>query len=488
MKDEARNTGSHQLSYNHGKLRDRPVAFVSAGYIEPLKDLKMFPEDTSALKVAPIEVPETIVEDPEPEASDSPSPDTMESTSLQVNDLIEATAEVEAEMSVPRSETPVKEDPMDVEDNVTETKSEALKESEQVFFFDLGGDESIRREDIPPPVVPERQSPAYHSDTSDEVILFKGRSSHAQRSSAVRNATPANPPAISPEVAGESSVVTVTQTVVASSSKVTIEPSNEDRSSSSRLPQKRKNSRRDRKQTMEEKEKQDEEDAILADYIANMAEDSGEDDILTQQLKALANTRDLGGFDNAVDFGSADEDDEASSTSASEDGADERDEDDREMDEADVDDETLAQLFAKQEELGIGGDDLVLFSENTFQKRRNKTKTDKYNSSAQMFDEWTDPNFDWDVAQMVHRKTKRSKQPPAFNVEDPELEEQLRSAWTNDRTRKKHRKMEREQLRAQGLLGKNVNPDDLHVKYQEGMTMDDVKAEMVKFLIDTREE
>ena len=47
--------------------------------------------------------------------------------------------------------------------------------------------------------------------------------------------------------------------------------------------------------------------------------------------------------------------------------------------------------------------------------------------------------------------------------------------------------MECELLRSQGLLGRNVNPDDLRVKYQSHMTLDDMRTELVAFLVDSAE-
>ncbi|SPQ25898.1 dbb7f978-f873-4c6f-9281-4b015e99a38f [Thermothielavioides terrestris] len=192
------------------------------------------------------------------------------------------------------------------------------------------------------------------------------------------------------------------------------------------------------------------EDAILADYIANMTTNS-DDDPLASHLRSLSGYRDLGGDDEAVNFGFDDgkspgrndsSDDERSSAPGYDIGNSEMDDsemddsvngdDDQEMDAA-VDDETLARLLAKQEELGLGGDDLLLFTSS-----------------------------------FAQRETTKSP---------------LQAAWQRDRERKKIRKLEREALRAGGLLGKNMDSNDLRVKYPSGMKLDDIKAELTSFLL-----
>ena len=59
-------------------------------------------------------------------------------------------------------------------------------------------------------------------------------------------------------------------------------------------------------------------------------------------------------------------------------------------------------------------------------------------------------------------------------------------AWEKDRTKKKMRKQERQELRAQGLLGKK-NKVDLKAKYSEGISTIEVKMEIKDSLLSSLE-
>ncbi|OJJ43327.1 hypothetical protein ASPZODRAFT_136167 [Penicilliopsis zonata CBS 506.65] len=65
---------------------------------------------------------------------------------------------------------------------------------------------------------------------------------------------------------------------------------------------------------------------------------------------------------------------------------------------------------------------------------------------------------------------------------ETELETELKKAYQNDRARKKIKKQQREELRSQGLLGRNKDKADLKVKYPDGMDIDDLKLEARTFL------
>lgn len=69
------------------------------------------------------------------------------------------------------------------------------------------------------------------------------------------------------------------------------------------------------------------------------------------------------------------------------------------------------------------------------------------------------------------------------DVDDSELEEAMQAAWDHDRIKKKERKQEREELRAQGLLGSKNGKVDMKQKYKEGMNMQAVKDEVKQFLM-----
>ena len=175
-------------------------------------------------------------------------------------------------------------------------------------------------------------------------------------------------------------------------------------------------------------------------------------------------------------------------------------------------DEQIARLLSKQEELGLGSEELLLFDgdedermsedmdvgllrkqavgySNAYRQRKRRAQDvfASASSFAGVFDQ--DPYSGFDVmnqerSSLRRRKGRRGALP--FELSDAELEGSLQSAWENDRTKKKIRKQEREELRAQGLLGKK-NKLDMKAKYAEGMSIDEVKNEVREFLTSTKE-
>ena len=107
--------------------------------------------------------------------------------------------------------------------------------------------------------------------------------------------------------------------------------------------------------------------------------------------------------------------------------------------------------------------------------------------SANIFAAAPDDFDDFDLMDWTRPSLQRKKRPkndiPSFNVSDSELEAQLSAAWQGDRLRKMDRKRAREELRAQGMLGKRADPDDLRVKYPAGMNLEDIETEIKTFLL-----
>ena len=83
----------------------------------------------------------------------------------------------------------------------------------------------------------------------------------------------------------------------------------------------------------------------------------------------------------------------------------------------------------------------------------------------------------------LKKKPKGRKGKLEFDLSDSELETSMQMAWNNDRVKKKERKQEREELRAQGLLGSKNDKADLKQKYKEGMGIHAVKEEIKAFLM-----
>ena len=178
-------------------------------------------------------------------------------------------------------------------------------------------------------------------------------------------------------------------------------------------------------------------------------------------------------------------------------------------------DEQIARLISKQAELGIVGEDLVLFNgdglgeessgadglskgfgntapiRSRYSLRSSRGKKKRSNNlfpSATLFADVLehDSYNGFDVMDQerpsLRKKPKKSRRNEAFfELSDSELQQSLNAAWEGDRTNKKLRKQEREELRSQGLLGKKGKPD-LKAKFSEGMTIDDVKSKVGDFL------
>jgi hypothetical protein len=492
MRDEARNTASHQSSLGwpsgDAKLRQRPVTFVSAGVIEPLKDEKASdgPSDPNVAEESPEDAIDAVVT----ASSEACNAGKLGTETVDVIQVETATQTVEEETVI--VELPVEKQLVGDASPPSEVPG---SESKELFFFDLGDDQPMANLSIPPPKIPSPRSSFGESDSSEEVILFRGRTANAQG------------PARKDDVLRPSVMAVSSKASVDLKHEAPTVPSNrpvsQTTTSPSQLRRKRSRSRRNRSQAPKPR-KDEEEEAILADYIANMAADSDSDFIGT--LQAFSGQRDLGGDDGAVNFGSGDEKSpegndwlgNGGAESVKSDSSDAEEDDflsgdDEDMD-AEMDDETVARLLAKQEELGMEGDDLLLFTSSFAQTGSRKSKGKRPANTAygpasatQVADAFDNLDLaDWSHLTGQTRK-RRSKQPPNFNVSDSEIEAALKTAWSRDRERKKGRKLEREALRAEGLLGKHANPDDLRVKYPSGMKLDDMKAELTSFLLSSAE-
>lgn len=177
-------------------------------------------------------------------------------------------------------------------------------------------------------------------------------------------------------------------------------------------------------------------------------------------------------------------------------------------------DEQIARLLSKQEELGLGSDELVLFDGDEGEgskdwndeasslplsvwnqplgsQKRNTRSRRELRSTRHIADVLEqDPYNGFDV--MDHDRPSLRKKPKghrgqlALELSDSELENSIQTAWENDRSKKKLRRQEREELRVQGLLGKK-GKIDMKAKYKEGMSWEDVKKEIGTFLVSSKE-
>ncbi|KAL8771742.1 MAG: hypothetical protein Q9209_002933 [Squamulea sp. 1 TL-2023] len=215
------------------------------------------------------------------------------------------------------------------------------------------------------------------------------------------------------------------------------------------------------------------------------------------------------------DFSSEDSDDSIDDTQLSADLRDDLDsmEDERDLVErrqAMMTDEHIARLLSKQEELGLDSNELLLFDGADdddeeeeemppaaflpLGKARTKKSYRPHGEfpSATLFAEEFEQNPYGDFDVMDHdrlslrKKPKGRREAPTFDLSDIELGASLQSAWEKDRSKKKIRKREREELRAQGLLGKTGQPN-LNAKYKEGITLYEVRDEIIVFMTSNRQ-
>ncbi|KAL1881384.1 hypothetical protein VTK73DRAFT_4391 [Phialemonium thermophilum] len=449
LRDEARSTAHHQSTWTRGaKLREQPVTFVTAGFIEPLRELEHGAD----------EIP------------------VKGSSQIGLKGLEGANPSLQ---QVSGRMTPVEDHGRSCQHLNTTERSASVNDGEdrdQPFFIDTEGDSSLVDRSLPIAVMPNHESSDNESDVS-EIILFKGRSTRRHNADLNRN--------------GFVSDVTTIKSVTkkASSDQVFVEnfrtpPVVQDpRSAVGHLPP-----HADR----------GEEDDIVADYIANMANDS-EDDVPYDPIFVL---RDIGGDESVGFHNQITQDESETGSDAQEIDHEKYISDDlssvtgEALSESEIDDETLARLLSKQEELGLGGEELLLSDMHSGvtqrPSKRDKTRHKKHAlkpptsqsfSASSVADAFDDLDLmDWDRPSL-RNAAKGKRRLPIFNVTDSELESAMQTAWEKDRERKKQRKLEREELRSKGLLGKHANPSDLRNKYQAGMTLDDIKGELRAFLL-----
>jgi hypothetical protein len=264
-------------------------------------------------------------------------------------------------------------------------------------------------------------------------------------------------------------------------------------------------------------------DDVLQDYIDNMkGQDSDSDiDLSTFQPReldiSLSNThrllhastshseheagdlvqRQLFEAKHAEVAESSDEKDEKDETSEDENDSIDDDIDLIERRMAQLDDENIARLLAKQDELGILTDDLVLFDDDAVAEAahayskispKSARRVKKNVETSLVIDVKDNAYDDFDIMDLERpslqrKKGKGKRTEPIFDGVDSDVAEKLKKAWNNDREVKKAKKEAREELRTQGLLGRRKKGKaDLAEKYSEGLSIQEFKEELEGFL------
>ncbi|KAI1804590.1 hypothetical protein F4811DRAFT_519068 [Daldinia bambusicola] len=458
LADEARNTANNRRGArgNDAKLRYKPVTFISAGFMDPLEDLNVQlttsnkPQESTGLAEQIPAAASPVVDIGLSDDYISPSPDEVPSRVAQLPSTSHS----------------------HIDPNKTSTKDH-------------------RR-----PADPESD---HGGESSEEVILFKGRDR-------------ARKEPVSPEVKNETDVDSLKLHELGIELEHVIETIHPEPAKTSHvvnddyIPLNSKPKTRSRRRKANQSATSDDEAAIIADYMANIKDwGEGEDDDHEDQDLGIGSygfsiLRDLGGTDSdAVPDEISSEDD---TDGVSEDVEGETNEENRRRC-LEAEDERIARMLAKQEELGIGGDDVLLFDGEASdewvashpaprRKRKGDAKKAKiiqkkgqYPSAAQMADAFDELDLmDWHRPSLNNFK----KGLPAFDISDSELEEAMRLTHQRDRLKKAEKKRAREELRSQGLLGKNANPNDLRIKYLGGMSLDDLANELEVFLLSSKEQ
>ncbi|CEI40145.1 hypothetical protein FVEN_g1368 [Fusarium venenatum] len=447
LADEARQTSQHDHSaWGNSSLRSRPVTFVSAGPSEPLKLLDEIMDganDESGIVGVNEET-----QDDEPYMNQEDLKESDEDGIIGPDDLEEAI----------QGRTTLKDDTPDA----------------PCFFFDLKGDQTQENQAKLTVQIPERPS-SRSSTSSDEVILFKGRG-------ALRK----------PEHMSNIDMVQMQTEIRVVEQAITNEPARSEPSLVPELPTERvrnsKSTKNEKKQKQRDKRKEidrvkAEEDAIFADYIANLKENSDVDEYFKELVQGEIDS-------DASELSDTNCQQQASTTHAYATDGDQSDEElehksdanDGDDPPSEIDDETLAQLIAGH---GLGYDlgmEDVNFGDSLSDSDSDGEEPARKPTQRQMFVDDFDM-MDWDRPSLRSRKGKGARAQINFNLSDSELEATLQTNWKNDRLKKSERKRQREEMRALGMLGKKTNPDDLRIKYPDGMNMDQVGDEMRSFMI-----
>ncbi|KAL4894369.1 hypothetical protein BDV59DRAFT_18024 [Aspergillus ambiguus] len=269
--------------------------------------------------------------------------------------------------------------------------------------------------------------------------------------------------------------------------------------------------RRDRRSRRDQRAQRDEDDGILADYIANMDDDylqafndsssSGEDTDGDNNFSKTTGTQ--GDISLAIEAKEATE----LQTNLDTDLIDE----DLDLDNlaaytpedltSHIDAQNDAAFNTDSEDNFADGDpyaqeieDLIRdleegSSRNT--RRNNRSKGRPFASATAFTDALEmDPYYGLDIMDFdrpsLRNKKKGKHLPLGMVLSDSDLDMELERAWKNDREKKRVKKQQRELLRSQGLLGRRSDDPDLKSKYATSMGFDDLKVEIRNFLLSSK--
>ena len=344
---------------------------------------------------------------------------------------------------------------LDIEkDNISPDNEDT---SHELSFFIDRSSQSIAPTGLSNPVSSMR--PLSPEDSSEDEIVFHGRNRYAEQKTSSQY-----PITIDDEFEPQFSETPV------DGRNIILETSNEAKHSSS--------TRRDGQTVFNRESTKDDENDILADYIANIDVDYEETDTSSN---AQPDNTDMSKFGlssrpnqdpDSVSLPSSDnmkgfKESEASDSEA---------QSDEDLFDEEVDLENIESLYR------------IASGWNTSAKSK-KTKFPSASAFADALE--SDPYHGFDIMDFnrpsLRKKAKGRKGPPDLMLSDSELEMELERAWRNDREKKKSKKQKREELRSRGLLGRSIGKPDFKSKYAHGMGVDDLNSEIRAFLLSSKD-
>jgi hypothetical protein len=185
------------------------------------------------------------------------------------------------------------------------------------------------------------------------------------------------------------------------------------------------------------------------------------------------------------------EPDQVPDSSDNDDDDDDDDDEDLDEDEEDVDLDSTDEFFVESDDEDLDTELLEDLAINYLADKKKGGRSGKVQfASATAFADAleADPYYGLDMMDFNRpslQKKGKGKKPPALDMmfSDSDLEAHLHEVWQTDRKKKKARKQEREELRAQGLLGRSTGEADLKVKYSQGMNLEELITEIRSFLL-----
>ncbi|VUC20701.1 unnamed protein product [Clonostachys rosea] len=473
LAEEARQTSrqNHSFWEQGSSLRSRPVKFVSAGTSEPLKQLdeeivkaddaqlvRSLHEETTlqlpGATIPSVNFSDSALDDESKIAPASPGESLHDGPDKPLDDESSADSIIGPEELEQRlqSDRPVEAEPA-------------------TYCIDLKGDTEKSIGPKLPLVLPEHPELDKDSSSEEEILLFKGRD---------KPRVPPQPTTISVRQM-QTEIRVVEEQLEASSQR----PSGPTEAT-------QKTSRDRRRNTRQQKRRENnDEDELIADYVANMRENGEMPDIL---LPTSLSRRDLGGSPSPIVSDATDSEDNKNGQASAKDQTRENDigeggsgpKPDQYASESELDDEALAILLSQgRTTFPLEG----IAASSSSSSDSDESDADPFRTTdaddLDIYMDWERPSL---LAQSKRRKKKSTIGRINYTGSDPEMEQRLQSAWNNDRLRKAERKKQREELRALGQLGKKTtSPGDLRVKYPDGMNVDQITEELKAFLLDSEQ-